>query len=355
MFRKEFHLFDFPPSKIYVKLKEEFNEKLYEESLKMMRSDELAKILSRRSKEYGIRVKVRPWHLKCYREKNSYPLWVIIELSKLTTFSPEEIEQQVISYGGRSKLRVQPKGFPIPHSEKIDFVSGIASSSFRHPKRRIAVKKHVGMLMYEMLKEILGEFKVKIDPSHVTFPSVVTHILERIHPTAGLNEPKKNITAYILGVFTNKGYVAPSYIEINKKDEKFLSHVSKLLTILGCKSILSKDGYSLRFSKSSSVYFAELVEELHGLSFSPYHESLVKKRIKREKAARITSVGRKRSILRVLEERPKTVAEISSEIGLSYTRTYEYVKEMEDDEAIKIVGRKKRGRRYSKLYSQSKS
>jgi len=270
----------------------------------------------------------------------------------------ERVEDGIEWYRKRIGIKVYTRGMRLAHDERLDYISGVFSSSFHHPTGSVFVKGEVGKLVYPIARDVFGEFQIRRGAQRsktcFVFPAIIDHILGYLHPRATKNEPKQNITAYVLGVFTTKGCIVPNgYLVLCKKDEKFLSDISDLLRALGCPSKLerNKTQSRLSMSRSSSVRFIDLVRSLSQVGFSPYHETLVR-RVKRKRAKLLPRSERKGMIVKALSS-PKSVPEISEEIGLGYAQTCQYVGELKGRGVIKVVGKKKVGRTYVKLYGRA--
>jgi len=368
MFKPEFHVpYDFPQTKIGGSLKKDLMMEIFDTACDRRGSQgELTRYLAEASSKYGAKKKIWQADICNYREgRCAIPFWILNELRGITSISYEEIQNGIEWYRGPGpgqKIYPEVDGqrkLPILHTPYLDYLCGIINSSYS--KTALKIKESSGKSAYETAVKVFGRFsysEAHTGPfkrqTQVCLPKIIKDVLDFCHPFTSPDEPDQNIVAYITGVIVNRGGV-PSGITILKNNRKFLERINVLLQSLGCETKISqKETYcELKIYKQSSKRLVELVENLlpNDLRFLPKQQMLIEQRIKRERAGRLNSETRKREIIKSLRKKPKTISELSIEIGLASSTLYNhYIPPLKKSGVIKVVEERKISKKYANVW-----
>ena len=349
---QEIRLNDFPATRIYVLLKQDFRNKLIENariSLKLENYYALAQWINNKSLDYGLNNKfnggdIGRWLIGSNLDSRTninhpklMPLWVVLELSETVKISSEKLHNSIILYrsGGSGGIIIKPM-LPIkitPELESIIFhIFGDGSAGNFTPsffqKNEIANKQFISKL-----KNCFGEFNVNTnDRFNIRFPKAITDILAHFYDIKSYHSDKiiipsriyetnklsrlACITAFILDEGTIR-----DVISIASKNKLFLSNLIELMKSCGyeCKEIkphTPSDTFYLNMANGTIEKFYADYLELIGLfpncSLANKHDRLVYLITRRKNKSTITNIDGE--ILNLLENDKLTTKEISEKL-----------------------------------------
>lgn len=352
---QEIRLNDFPATRIYVLLKEDFRSNLIENtriSLKLENYYALAQWLNDKSLNYGLNNKfnggdIGRWIVGSNLDSRTninhpklMPLWVVLELSKIVEISSEELHNSIISYrsGGSGGVIITPK-LPIkitPELESIIFhIFGDGSAGNFTPsfcqKDETANRQFISKL-----KNCFGDFDENIPQEFcIRFPKAITDILshfynitsyhsdkivipKRIYDTNKLSKVAC-ITAFILDEGTIR-----DVISISSKNKLFLSNLVELMKSCGyeCKEIKPhkpSNTFYLNMANGSIEKFyqdySELIKEFPTCSLANKHDRLTYIVSRRKNKSPIINIDKE--ILNLLENEKLTTKQVSEKLGFA--------------------------------------
>ena len=291
---KNVHIWEFPPTRTFVRLNEKFRKKLFIEILREGSSTEIAKRLNKKAALYGLNRKygdsnLYSWEKGFVKDKGiikeiNIPLWVLIEISKILSGSKrysnrkmKQIEENVEEYRGQGKgLKIVLPKLPLALTPELisivfhlcgDGHIGTGSSTSHYRQTNIEGLEN----FVQKIKNCFGDFELRIkEGSKVIIPRVISDFCmfyfklnkccwynARI-PNKIKNMKKEFLVAGLNTFIIDEGHIEDS-IEIYSSNEKLLTDIRDIISKLGYESskIQRKykygkfNGYRLRISTNS--------------------------------------------------------------------------------------------------------
>ena len=352
---QEIKLNDFPATRIYVLLNEDLRKRLIEIArtrLNLKNNYALSKWINEKSARYCLARKfnngdVDRWIVGSNLDNRtninhpkSIPLWVVLELSKITGISIEEIQSNVISFrsGGSGGVIYNPK-LPIkitPELESIIFhIFGDGSAGNFTPS--FCQKNPIANRQFLLkLKNCFGDFDESIPQEYcIRFPKAITDILAHFYDIKSYHSDKiiipsriyetnklsrlACITAFILDEGTIR-----DVISISSKNRLFLSNLIDLMKSCGygCKEIKPHKPSNTFYLNMANVSiekfyqdYSELIKEFPTCGLANKHDRLAYIISRRKNKSVIINIDEE--ILNVLENEKLTTKQVSEKLGFA--------------------------------------
>ncbi|MFH1308081.1 MAG: winged helix-turn-helix domain-containing protein [archaeon] len=385
---KKIHIWDFPPTKIFVRIEDSFREDLVNKLIKKIGNEPLAvKIINNSSKKYNInrnfsRGVFYTWKKgfvvdrKKIKTKN-FPLWVLIEVSKILSNSSKannsimkELENNIKYYcsiGGANRI-YNPK---LPIKITPEFVSivfhfcgdGHLSINSRGGSSYRQINEETLKIVYTKLKNCFGDFRESINDGRLEIPKSIADIY--IHtfrikrnnwydahiPLEIKKLPKEFLVAGLVAFIIDEANIG-EIIEIYSKNFKLLRDIREIAIKCGykCRKIREKYAYgnfdSYRFLISSESYL-KLYEDILSLKTNfPFCDlahkndsfyALVKR--KKRNSIKFPNGLNKKEIFKLLQIRPRTISELARALVIGNSSVRELLWKLEKEGLIKRSGR----------------
>jgi DNA-binding transcriptional ArsR family regulator len=384
---REIHIWEFPPTRTFIHLNDNFRKKLFLTIKNRVGIKNILQAINKRSKIYHIKRNYDEENFRCWvsgfrkdksnMENVNIPLWVLIEISKILSSSEminnetmKNIEKHIIYYTGLGKaIPIKNPKLPIlvtPEMTSIVFHlcgdghvgSGMDSSHYRQTN-----KDNLDSFL-EKLQNIFGEFKVSIfEDSKLIIPRIITDFYKyyfgfskfswstsRI-PKTIKNMSKDFLLAGLTAFIIDEGHIG-DFIEIYSKNYHLISDISEITLKLGYK--ISKIEKKYRYGRFDSYRFIIRPESLPKL----YREieltqtkfpicGLAHKSEFLKQIVRIRNRGWERRgfgitkslILNSLENNKATVREIATKTDIRLSSVREHLLQLERKNLINRAGK----------------
>ena len=288
---KEIHIWEFPTTLTFIKLKENYRRKLINSAINSKGSStNLLNHLNKRATKYNLRRKYNTGHISSWKKgekkdrgkiKNiNIPLWVIIEISKILNINLKEIEKNIENYsmGGKSNPITKPKLPLYLTPEMISVIFHFVGDG--HIGRKTVVSSYrqmnkQGLINFlKKLQNIFGEFnypKKEFANGRLNIPKIITEFyvyyfnlpntntFEAYIPNNLKKLNKEYLLAGLISFIIDEGHVA-EVITIYSKNKRLLSDIREIAIKCNyiCYQIREKYAYGkfdvYRFSISSKSY-----------------------------------------------------------------------------------------------------
>ncbi len=387
---KEIHIWEFPNTRTFIKLDDNFRRRLFLELRGKFTTQEILNIINEKSKLYREKTNFNSGHICAWREgkkksKNkissiNIPLWILIEFSKIIAENNyndflKQIEKNITSYRGLGKAKsIYNPRLPIlltPEMTSIVFHLcgdghvgiGEGTSHYRQ------VNKEGLECFIKKLKNIFGDFELTIfEDSKVIIPRIITDFYMAYFKLNTLgwdiaripNEIKNMENDFLLAGLTSfiidEGHISSDTIEIYSKNKNLISDIRDVSIKLGYNVIGPKekfrygkfDSYRIYISTKSAKKFyndIEAISKRFPTCKLAHKTKLLGIMIKRQnRPIKKTKDGEtKKKILKLLEKSPRTTSQISVafNIGNSSVREHmEYLKNQNKIQKNRIKGQR---------------
>ena len=268
---KRIHIWEFPPNRTYIFLKDDFRIKLLSDAIGKIGLEKLAETLNEKSDLYGQKTHFHHGHICVWRKGGkkrgnnlrpvNIPIWVLIEISKI--ISPNnylnilsKIEKNIVLYRGLGKAKsVYNVKLPILLTpETISIIFHLSGDGHVGTGEDISHYRQVNKegleCFIQKLRNIFGDFDLTIrEGSKVTIPRIITDFylhyfklntlgwdIARI-PDKIKNMNKEFLLAGLTSFIIDEGHISSDVIEIYYKNKNLIGDI---------KEISEKIGYSTR-------------------------------------------------------------------------------------------------------------
>lgn len=384
----EIHIWEFPPTRAFIKLNGACRQWLFGELRVRYRTSHLLSILNTRCQTYGINRKYNSGHIcswmrGCKRDRGKIrniriPLWVLIEFSKLLSSSTNndnvimrQIEKRVVYCAATGKsIPIKPK-FPLLLTPELVSVifnlcgdgcigNGIGISHYRQINK-------IGLQNFtHKLHNSFGDFKETIvEDSKIIVPRVITDFYQHYF---GINDCRWNtaripvtvkkfekefLVAGLAAFIVDEGHIG-DHVELYSSNRNLLGDLREIAKRLGYDTTDIKpkhrygvlNGYRFLIKKRSiSLLYRDIKELVKrfptcGLAHKSAYLELMVKIGKRGWQKRPVGVT-KNHILNLLQN-PVTVRELSEWLLIPAVSLREHLSQLQATSKVKRFG--KRGR-----------
>lgn len=379
------HLWEFPPTRTFIKLSEACRRWLFDELRARYRISYLLSILEVKSQVYGINRKYNSGHIcswkkgckkDCGKIKDTrIPLWVLIEFSKLLSGSTNndntimrQIEKDVVycAAAGNS-ISIKPKLPLLLTPELVSVIfnlcgdghvgTGICISHYRQTNKS-ALQNFV-----HKLHNSFGDFKETIiEGSKIIVPRIITNFYQHYFgindcrwntariPSAVKTLRKEFLVAGLAAFIVDEGHVG-DHVELYSSNHNLLDDIKEIAQKLGyvTTNIHSKyrygvlNGYRFLIKKRSMLLFYQDIRELTrlfptcGLSHkSACLELMVK--IKKRGWKKMSVGVTKYNLLNLLRN-PMTVRELSQWLVIPFSSVREHLSQLQATNKVRRFGK----------------
>ncbi|MEW6221741.1 MAG: winged helix-turn-helix domain-containing protein [Candidatus Hadarchaeota archaeon] len=383
------HLWDFPPSRVFVKLNEPCRRWLFDELHMRCQTSHLLFILNTRCKAYGIGRRYNRGHIRTWKNGSKsdngkikdarIPLWVLIEFSKLLSGSVNDggtimrqIEREV-EYCAASGKSI-PVRFKFPLLLTPELVSVIfhlcgdghigTETDTSHYRQ---TNKTAFQNFARKLHNSFGDFRETIvEDSKIIIPRIITDFYQHYF---GINKCRWNtaripkrikalgrefLVAGLAAFIVDEGHVG-DHLEIYSSNPNLLADIREIAQKLGHDStdIHAKyrygvlNGYRFLIKKQGALIFYKDVKDLSerfpmcGLAHKSACLELGVK-IKKRGWQKMHNGVTKHNILSLLQS-PMTVQELSERILIPAASVREHLSQLRAAGKVRLFG--KHGRR----------
>lgn len=385
---KEIHIWQFPATKTFVKLKRSYRERFFAEIKNKIGIQKSLDTMNGNSTLYGINRRYNRSHFGSWRvgiKKERYktsiintPLWVLIEFSKMLSGSnnPDNdvmriIEHNIESYTetGKAIAITKPRLPLLMTPEMVSVIfhlcgdghigTGTGLSNYRQTNKE-------GLNNFiNKLHNIFGSFDVKIyEDSKVIIPRTITDFYMHFFKlnNCGWNVaripdnlkrlPKEFLVAGLAAFIVDEGSIRNS-IDIYSSNIELLRDVEEILSKLNYISLGIKekyrygklDSYRLRMSLDSAEGFHKDIERLI-IKFpscclahkQKYLDFIVKRKLYGKNKRGLNGHTREK-MHKIIGRKPSTTWELSTALNICHSSTLEHLQNLEKAGRIKRFGK----------------
>jgi hypothetical protein len=387
MFPKQFHIWNFHPTKTFIRLEDNFRKTLFDRVQVAIGFGKSADLLNQKSAKYKIGRKYSKSHFyawrdgfKLDREKRKsvhVPLWVLMELSKSLAKSDQtdneimkRVEKNVISYSGRGKARsvLRPK-LPVnltPELVSIIFhICGDGHIGGTGPAHYAQINE-VGLRnFYAKLNNCFGDAgKLKVEWLRCFIPEVIVDFYRHCF---GLNKsrwhnaripesvkrlPEPYLVAGLVAFIIDEGHIGGDIIEIYSGNRNLLNDIKEISRKLKYRCWGPKRKFRYGKPDSWRLYISvkdamKLHKDIIGVSkqyptCTLAHKTAVLEAIVARKERKITKTKdgiSQKEILALLSTGPKTVSQLAAELKIGHSSMREHLYKLEKRKEVVRAGK----------------
>jgi hypothetical protein len=360
------HIWQFPLTKVSVKLKNETKNLLFETVLEYFQNfSNLTLFLSEKSVNHEMST-TKNLVQYYYHRAEFIPLWVIYELAKIVNIDLSYIEKSVISYiSYRGKIVVFKPILPVLVTPEFTAIAIHIMSDGNFYNGRFfyfqKIKKNE-QKFHDQIKNVFGDYKVNQKSGHYP-PKIIADVISRYFniqdystfrcriPPKVYEQSRLYKIAVLAAHLFDEGNVCGN-IRFFSSNRYFLNDIRNVAVSLGyeCKNIISENpkpgskmksvSYSFKISaKSVSKFLDDLIKlsKKYPTCNHEYKFKEIKKIVEIMKRPWIQR-GKwetKRLILDSLKSSPKTAFELRDIVNVSLWTVYHHLKDLARGRKVK--------------------